>query len=263
MAKKHKHEEHENHERWVISYADLVTLLFALFVVLYASSKVDNNKLAETSESMRWALNFKGEGGITRLSIFKGPPTEGGCVTNMGAQPFNSPVDRRVLEQERKRLEKALKPFVIERTKNPTITFELEHGKLRLRMAAGRFFDPASASLRPEAIAVLDAIAQELATSKQNVRVEGHTDDEPIRSSRFRSNWDLSASRAATVVSYLEQVHGLAPHRLMAAGLASQKPLVANDSADHREMNRRIEIVLEIPPADPRAYAPPVPESPL
>lgn len=259
MAKKHKHEEHENHERWVISYADLVTLLFALFVVLYASSKVDTNKLAETSESMRWALNFKGEGGITRLSIFKGPPTEGGCVTNTGSQPLSHPVDRRVLEQQRKRIEKLLKPFLMERTKNPSIAFEIENGRLRLRMSAMRFFDPASSSLRPEAIAVLDAIAEELVVSKQNIRVEGHTDDEPIRTTRFRSNWDLSASRAATVVSYLEQAHKIPATRLMAAGLGAQSPLVSNDTQEHREMNRRIELVLEIPPADPRAYAPPTP----
>ncbi|MBE2252104.1 MAG: flagellar motor protein MotB [Myxococcus sp.] len=259
MAKKHKHEEHENHERWVISYADLVTLLFALFVVLYASSKVDTNKLAETSQSMRWALNFKGEGGITRLSIFKGPPTEGGCVTNTGTNPISSPVDRRVLEQQRKRMEKMIRPFLIERTKSPTVTFEIENGRLRLRLAAMRFFDPASSSLRPEAIALLDAIADELVTSKQNIRVEGHTDDEPVRNTRFKSNWDLSASRAATVVSYLEKAHRIAPTRLMAAGLGAQNPLVSNDTPEHREMNRRIELVLEIPPADPRAYAPPTP----
>ena len=259
MATKHKHEEHENHERWVISYADLVTLLFALFVVLYASSKVDTNKLAQTSESMRWALNFKGEGGITKLSIFKGPPTEGGCVTQAGAQPFSSPVDRRVLEQQRKRLEKMIKPFLMERTKNPTISMEIENGRIRLRLAAMRFFDPASASLRPEAIAVLDAIAEELDASKQNIRVEGHTDDEPIRTTRFRSNWELSASRAATVVSYLEQAHGIAPQRLVAAGMGAQNPLVSNDTPEHREMNRRIEVVLEIPPSDPRGYAPPAP----
>ncbi len=259
MAKKHKHEEHENHERWVISYADLVTLLFALFVVLYASSRVDTNKLAATTESMRWALNFKGEGGITKLSIFKGPPTEGGCVTNTGSVPLANPMDRKVLEKMRRKLEKTIKPFLMERTASPTVKVELENGRLRLRLAAQRFFDPASAALRPEAIAVLDAIAQELVDSRQNLRVEGHTDDEPIKTTRFRSNWDLSASRAATVVSYLEQAHGIPATRLTAAGMASQLPLVANDTPDHREMNRRIEIVLEIPPADPRAYAPSTP----
>jgi chemotaxis protein MotB len=103
---------------------------------------------------------------------------------------------------------------------------------------------------------VLDAIAAEVAESKMNLRVEGHTDDEPIKTTRFRSNWDLSASRAATVVSYLEQAHGIDATRLMAAGHGSQRPLVPNDTPEHREMNRRIEIVLEVPPIDPRSTPP-------
>lgn len=256
MAKKHKHEEHENHERWVISYADLVTLLFALFVVLYASSRVDTNKLAQASESMRWALHFKGEGGINKLAIFRGPPTEGGCVTNLGSGPASTTQQRKIVEDTRRRLEKQLKPFLMRKEQNPSISMELENGKLRLRLAAYRFFDPASAAMRPEALAVLDAIADELARGETHIRVEGHTDDGQINSARFRNNWDLSAARAATVVAYLENGHGIDPARLSAAGLGSSHPLVSNDTPDNREMNRRIEVVLEIPPQDPRSYAP-------
>lgn len=259
MAKKHKHEEHENHERWVISYADLVTLLFALFVVLYASSRVDTNKLAQTSESMRWALHFKGEGGVNRLAIFRGPPTEGGCVTNLGTTPTNTSQQRKLVEDARRKLEKALKPWLMQREKNPAVTVELENGKLRLRLAAMHFFDPASAALRPEALAVLDAIGAELEAGGQLIRVEGHTDDGAISSSKFRTNWDLSAARAATVVSYLEQGHRIDPSRLTAAGLGSSHPLVSNDTPENRELNRRIEVVLEVPPQDPRAYQPPAP----
>ncbi len=256
MAKKHKHEEHENHERWVISYADLMTLLFALFVVMYASSRVDTNKLAQTTESMRWALHFKGEGGINKLAIFKGPPTEGGCVTNLGPQPVSSNQQKKMVEDTRRRLEKSLRPFLLRQEKNPTVSIEVENGKLRLRLAAHRFFDAASAALRPEALAVLDAIASELTAGTQLIRVEGHTDDGAINSSRYRNNWDLSAARAATVVSYLEAAHEVAPARLQAAGLGSSHPLVSNDTPDNRELNRRIEIVLELPPQDPRAYQP-------
>ena len=259
MARKHKHEEHENHERWVISYADLVTLLFALFVVLYASSRVDTSKLAQASESMRWALHFKGEGGVTKLALFRGPPTEGGCVTNLGGDPMVSSQQKKLIEEARKKLEKSLKPFLLRKEKTPTVTIEVENGKLRLRLAAHRFFDPASAALRPEVLAVLDAIAAELAGSTQLIRVEGHTDDGPITSSRYRNNWDLSAARAATVVSFLEQAHGVSAARLSAAGLGSSHPLVSNDTPDNRELNRRIEIVLEVPPQDPRAYLPPAP----
>jgi chemotaxis protein MotB len=259
MAKKHKHEEHENHERWVISYADLLTLLFAVFVVLYASSRVDTSKLAQASESMRWAMHFKGEGGISKAALFKGPPTEGGCVTNLGGDAAISTQQKRVMEESRRRMEKTLKPFLLRKEKTPTVTVELENGRLRLRLAAYRFFDPASAALRPEALAVLDAISDEIAQSTQSIRVEGHTDDGPITSQRYRNNWDLSAARSATVVSYLEQAHGVSPERLTAAGMGSSHPLVSNDTPDNRELNRRIEIVLEIPPQDPRAYVAPAP----
>lgn len=256
MAKHQKHEEHENHERWVISYADLVTLLFALFVVLYASSQVDTNKLAAASESMRWALNFNGEGGINKLSIFKGPPTEGGCVSNLGSKPMTSAVQRQMVESLRRQIEKQLKSFLMRQEKAPSITLELEGTRLHIRLAARRFFDPASASLRPDSLAVLDAIASEIAGSGFQIRVEGHTDDEPIKNTRFRNNWDLSAMRAVTVVSYLEAAHEIDPKRLSANGLGSTRPLVSNDTLEHRELNRRIELVLELPPLDPRGYAP-------
>lgn len=259
MARKPKHEEHENHERWVISYADLLTLLFAVFVVLYASSRVDTTKLAQASESMRWALHFKGEGGVTKVALFRGPPTEGGCATNLGMDPPAGSVQKKLLEETRRKLEKSLKPFLLRKEKTPSVVIEIENGKLRMRLSAHRFFDPASSALRPEALAVLDAISSEVAETTQLIRVEGHTDDGPITSLRYRNNWDLSAARAATVVAYLEQAHGVSPARLTVAGLGSSHPLVSNDTPENRELNRRIEIVLEIPPQDPRAYLPPAP----
>ena len=108
-------------------------------------------------------------------------------------------------------------------------------------------------------LAVLDAISIELEGSLQLIRVEGHTDDGAITSARFRNNWDLSAARAATVVAYLEQAHQIAPTRMTAAGLGSSHPLVSNDTPENRELNRRIEIVLEVAPQDPRAYLTPAP----
>ena len=215
MAKRPKHEEHENHERWVLSYADFITLLFALFVVLYASSQVDTNKLAAASESMRWALNFKGEGGITKLSIFKGPPTEGGCVANLGAQAHDlggAAADGREAEAAHREAAQVV----------PAEARQVAVHHPRDRGRAGfTFASPPSASstpptrrLRPDSLAVLDAIADEIADSGFQIRVEGHTDDEPIRNTRFRNNWDLSATRAVTVVSYLEAAHDIDAKRL-------------------------------------------------
>src|SRR5215213_6719567 len=85
MAKKPHHEEHENHERWLVSYADFITLLFAFFVVMYSVSRVDNKRLTQVVHSIKFALHFKGSGGLEQMPMFEGPPSEGGCVTNTGS----------------------------------------------------------------------------------------------------------------------------------------------------------------------------------
>jgi chemotaxis protein MotB len=259
MARKHKHEEHENHERWLVSYADFMTLLFAFFVVMYASSRVDTNKLASNTQGIRWALNYKGTGGITKLALFKGPPSEGGCVAGSATSAYAGKQQLEVMENTRRKLNKSLRPFLQRKETSQVASMEIQNGQLHIRLAAEHFFDAASAALRPESIAVLDAIATELASTAHDIRVEGHTDDGSLRSTRYRNNWDLSASRAATVVTFLEEAHDFAPTRLTAAGLGSSHPQVSNDTPDHRALNRRIELVLELPPADPRAYAPPSP----
>lgn len=256
MAKKHKHEEHENHERWLVSYADFITLLFAFFVVLYASSRVDTNKLVQVENSMRWALNFKGQGGVTQMPIFKGPPTEGGCVTQLGPAPAKQNMRPEVLDAVKKKLERSLKPFLAAKEADSKVRIEVENGKLKIRLSASKFFDPASAAMRPEVLAVLDAIAEQVSELPYGIRVEGHTDDGPI-SGKYRNNWDLSAARAATVVNYLEQAHHVESTRLSALGLAATHPLVPNDSAAHRETNRRIDITLEINPESPLNAAEP------
>jgi chemotaxis protein MotB len=117
-------------------------------------------------------------------------------------------------------------------------------------MATARFFDTGQAALRPEALPVLDAMGEELAELKRGVRIEGHTDDAALGTSRFHSNWELSGARAAAVVDYLEKAHHLDPALLSAAGMGSSRPLVKNDSPDNRELNRRVELVIELNPDD-------------
>lgn len=259
MARKPKHEEHENHERWLVSYADFMTLLFAFFVVMYASSRVDTAKVAQTTEGIRWALNYKGTGGITKLAIFKGPPSEGGCMAGMSTSSYAGKMQMQIMEGMRRKLAKNLRPFLAKQEKQPVVNLEIVNGQLHIRMAAEHFFDPASASLRPEAMPILDAIARELAQFGQNLRVEGHTDNDTINTGKYRNNWDLSAARAATVVSFLEEAHHYDPAKLSAAGMGSSHPLVSNDTPDDRERNRRIELVLDAPPGDPRGSATPSP----
>jgi len=246
MAKKHKHEEHENHERWLVSYADFITLLFAFFVVMYSVSRVDNKRMAAAAQSIKWALHFAGTGGVGELPIFPGPASSGGTVTGAGAGGAKTTERLKQMDELKKRLEKRLKPYLLERNSARVILVELENGRLTVRLSAEAFFDPSQAALRPEALPVLDAIASELKRTGRPVRVEAHTDDSPVTSQRYRTNWDLSAARAATVTAFLEEAHAFSPALLTAAGMGAARPLVPNDSAERRAMNRRVEMVVDL-----------------
>lgn len=246
MARKHKHEEHENHERWLVSYADFITLLFAFFVVMYSVSRVDNKRMVAAAQSIKWALHFSGNGGVGELPIFQGPPSSGGTVTGLGANGAMTSERIKQMDQLKKRFEKRLKPYLLDKRASQTVVVEVANGRLTVRLAAAAFFDPSHAALRPEALPVLDAIADELAKTGRPVRVEAHTDDTPVGGGAFRNNWELSAARAATVAAFIEEGHAVRPALLTAAGRASAHPLVPNDSVEHRETNRRVEMVVDL-----------------
>ena len=209
MSKKKHEEEHENHERWLVSYADFMTLLFAFFVVMYSVSKVDNKKLSQAAESIKWAMHYGGSGGVGQLPLFDGPISEGGNVMGM-AGGASARQQMEAMERIKKRVTHAVEAFVMQHTpESPqavTILFEDQH--VVVRLAAAEFFDAGQAALRPQILPLLDAVADELIAVERPIRVEGHTDDTPVAGSRFKDNWDLSAARAATVVSYLERAHG-------------------------------------------------------
>jgi chemotaxis protein MotB len=254
--KRQVHEEHENHERWLVSYADFITLLFAFFVVMYSVSRVDNRKLNQAVAGIQWALHYSGTGGVGTMPIFDGPPSEGGCAVNIGASSRKVPNSQVIaIQSVQRRIERRLRHLLLDRNQPKAVTIVADGMKLGVRLAAARFFDPAQAALRPEALPVLDAVASELAAMGRPIRIEGHTDDSPIQNPRFHNNWELSAARAATVVAYLEEAHSVPGARLVASGMGSARPLGANDSPDGREANRRIEMVIELGPDDPTALA--------
>jgi chemotaxis protein MotB len=255
MAKKKHEEEHENHERWLVSYADFITLLFAFFVVMYSVSRVDNNRLQQVSEAIKWAMHFGGSGGVGQMPIFDGPLSEGGNVMGMAGNE-STQEDVAGLQTIQRRISEAVAPFVLQRRPDAPqiVKITVEDQKVIVRLAAADFFDPGSAALRPQIVPVLDAIAAELVATHRPIRVEGHTDDLPTNSTRFRDNWELSAARAATVASYLERAHHEPPELLMAAGYAATRPIVQGKTEEARQLNRRIELVLELEAkAPPRA----------
>jgi chemotaxis protein MotB len=247
--KKQKHEEHENHERWLVSYADFMTLLFAFFVVMYAVSRVDNKRLIQATDSIRWAMHHAGTGGTGALPIFDGPPSEGGGpALRSGSQ--NPEPEKRQIEMLRKKIEKRIRPFVMEQQQQSVVSILVEGRRLTVRLAATEFFDPGQAVLRPQALPILDAIAAEIIPLQRMLRVEGHTDETPIGGERWRNNWELSSARASTVVTYLEAAHAAQPGLLAAVGLGSAHPLSTGSTEEARTRNRRVELVIEIDPGD-------------
>ncbi len=260
MARKKHAEEHENHERWLVSYADFITLLFAFFVVMYAVSRVDNKRLNQAANSIKWALHYSGTGGVGQLPLFDGPPSEGGNVMDVAGGGLN-PAQQQAVENFRRKIENRIRPFVLQRAGPTAVTVSVEGKRVTVRLAAAEFFDPAQAALRPQALPILDAIAEEVVPLGRPLRIEGHTDDSPVDGGRYRDNWELSAARAATVTSYLERGHHMRAELLSATGLAATRPLATGDGAEARELNRRVEMVVELEevkaPSRPRRADPP------
>jgi hypothetical protein len=150
MAKKESPEEHENHERWLVSYADFMTLLFAFFVVMYSTSRIDQKRMIDVVKSVKFAMHFKGTGAAAeQLPIFDSQASEGGCVSGLGDQP---PTQQAVaaVEAVRRKIEKRLKGILLERPDSPpTVIMHTEGRKLMIRLSASRFFDPAQAAHPP------------------------------------------------------------------------------------------------------------------
>lgn len=247
MAKKKHEEEHENHERWLVSYADFMTLLFAFFVVMYAVSKVDTERLSQAAESVRWAMHMEGTGGSAKMPLYNGPPSEGGSSMNaLSGGGGLAPHQQAQVESLRRKIQTRVRPFIMERPGPTMVTVTVEGQRVTIRLAAAEFFDPGQAVLRPQVLPILDAIAEEIVPLERPIRIEGHTDETRLASGgRFRDNWELSAARAATVASYLERAHRVRPELLSATGFAATRPFAAGNTPEARELNRRVEMVVE------------------
>jgi chemotaxis protein MotB len=266
-VRKKKHPEHVNHERWLISYADFITLLFAFFVVMFAVSQVDTAKVGRFTQSFQEAIGIElATGGA-------------GILPGEGNEAFEGRKKGESLggDDEHKKLGKELKALADSLEAQAKIKKELtglkilrRGNELILRLDASVLFETAIDEVTPEAQKVLLAIAEELKGRPVKIRVEGHTDDRPIQKGRFRNNWDLSTSRATNVVIALAATGDIAPERLAAVGYAQYQPLGDNTTHEGRLLNRRVDFVLtvEVPttsetpvePAAPPAAAPAAPE---
>jgi chemotaxis protein MotB len=250
--RKKKHEEDEGGgERWLITYADLITLLLAFFILMYTMSKQDSKKYQEVAAHLK--AIFSGSNSVLATGNVAGKvPVElsfKGGAENVAAL--------------KEQLEKELREIGNQGPGNKLEKISLisdERG-LVVRAMENAFFDTGKADLTLRARTALDGIAPVVKNMPNHVRVEGHTDNVPINTNEFRSNWELSVRRATEVVRYLIERHGFPPDRISASGYAEYRPIAANDSPDNKALNRRIEMII-IKTAEgehqPKQPAPPV-----
>ena len=235
MARR-KYDEHtENHERWLISYADFITLLFAFFVVMYAISVVNEGKYKVFSVAVGDAFGVKEKVSGT------------GDIQPMFPLP-NALQKRRneALVRERQSLTRLAQDLT------STLAPLVREGKVRVtqnskgvsvEINASVLFDPGEALLTPESRQALRALAIQLKDDPHAIQVEGHTDVTPIRNVLFPSNWELSSVRASSVVRLFIEA-GVAPERLTAIGHASNMPVAPNDTPDGKARNRRVAVTI-------------------
>jgi chemotaxis protein MotB len=241
--RKKKQEEHENHERWLVSYADFITLLFAFFVVMYAISSVNEGKYKTLSASLIEAFSNDPDKAAsvetadqTGLNTISTIPVATTVIPTDGVDP----VQEEKMKEIANDILKVMEPLI----KEGQVRVTQSRIGVSVEINAGVLFEPGQAVLEKQPVEVLKAVADVVETVPNMVMVEGHTDNTPIRSPVYPSNWELSSARASSVVRLFIE-NGVPPKRLTAIGYADQRPIFPNDTNEERAKNRRVTIRIE------------------
>jgi chemotaxis protein MotB len=240
----------ENHERWLVSYADFITLLFAFFVVMFASSQTDKARAKQVSEAVEKALSegrsFSMPPAVAKIlggtvddkgqgnAMMKGP---GGAVRSPKETPPDSIVE---LLPTLKRLNKDLD----EEIKAGKLELRLEPRGLVISLRESAFFPSGADVLDKSALPTMQKLAALIGTIPNAIQLEGHTDSVPIHNIRFKSNWELSCARGIAVMNALTETFHLDPDRFSVVGRADTTPVASNDTQEGRARNRRVDVVI-------------------
>lgn len=247
---KKKHPEHVNLERWLVSYADFITLLFAFFVVMYSIANQDKAKIKQITEAIE--RTFRGPstmlemGQGNQINVFSNPGSDYGQVIDTVVGRSNvSPEFTPELQKIAERIEQSLSYQLTTTDLKDTIQIIHDDRGLVIRFSASKIFRPLSDAVEKPYWPLLDKIAGIVQSTDRVIRIEGHTDNQALpKNERFETNWELSTARAIWIVRYLRAKFNLPIGRLSAAGFADGQPLVKNDTEEGRAVNRRVEIVV-------------------
>jgi len=242
-----RRKSHLSRDRWLVSYADFITLLFGLFVVLFAFAKADQKKQAQVSTSIDAA--FRSLGIFPDVSHHPSGGASGASGTDQALIPMNIIMGEEVMSPARVKDElgaigRDLEQRLSNQVATHTVSIRMGRDGLVISLREAGFFDSGSATPKPETLPTLRQIAASLGSTPYDLRIEGHTDNVPIHTAEFDSNWELSSARATRIARLLLDMNVISPERISAAGFAEFHPVATNDTAQGRAENRRIDLVV-------------------
>jgi chemotaxis protein MotB len=214
---------------WMATYGDMVTLLLCFFVLLFSFATLDVQKFKAIAVSMNGSLGVLDSGTAVAMEPL------------VGSFPNDSPTEE---NEEFKNLYEEMSEYIKDNNLTASITLRLDERGLLVRFMDDVLFDSGKADLTPKAREIINKVAEIIRTNDKNVRIEGHTDNVPINTARFPSNWELSTARAVNVVKYLIEENGIEAKRLSASGYSDQHPVDDNSTKEGRQKNRRVDMVI-------------------
>ncbi|SEC35345.1 flagellar motor protein MotB [Paenibacillus sp. GP183] len=258
MARKKKHEEHINHERWLITYADLITLLLVFFIIMYAMSKIDTEKYTILAQSLN--LQFtkgdsiipKGNGISGQITPTNGDgKTEGHGTSNQDLSNLNNvSIDKEKQDKDKKEKElqdllQKINTYIVEQNLQTQLSAVNTDRGIAITLNDLFLFDLGKADLKPASFPILQKLATLFPTLNSTISIEGHTDNLPLNTgSPLIDNWGLSGARSLSVLRYFKNKAGLDDRKFISTGYGDTKPKVTNDTAENRAKNRRVEIIV-------------------
>jgi chemotaxis protein MotB len=248
MALKKEPEKHANHERWLVSYADFITLLFAVFVVLYAMGQSDKKKVEEVMKSIQESFGMANAGATApKINVIASQQIT--VIPSLKPEMRTAPMERgrgktRAEEKDFRQIKAAIEAYLIKQGAKDKVSLEITRRGLIVSLKEIGFFASGQADIKPEAYELINTIAEAVTQYNNPLRIEGHTDNIPISTAQFPSNWELSTSRATHALKYLMKNFDIDANKISATGYAEFRPLAGNETSEGRAKNRRVDLVM-------------------
>ncbi|KAB0671871.1 OmpA family protein [Oryzomonas sagensis] len=251
MALKREPEKHPNHERWLVSYGDFITLLFAVFVTLYAMSQTDKKKVEEVMQSLQQSFGMVTAGApAPKINVIQSKPIS--IIPTIKPEMSVAPSGRsrsgqartRAEEKDFRQIKSSIEAYLVKQGAQNKVNLTITRRGLIVSLKEAGFFDSGQAQIKQSAYELLNTIAEVMTQYNNPLRIEGHTDNAPISTAQFPSNWELSTTRATNVLKYLLKYYDAEPEKISATGYGEFRPVADNSTPENRAKNRRVDMVL-------------------